>query len=38
MVSEYQHRAGLSFVYGNAVVHGKRDASACASRTATSSC
>ncbi|MBB62098.1 MAG: helicase [Pseudomonas sp.] len=25
MVSEYQHRAGLSFVYGNAVVHGKRD-------------
>ncbi|MCF7202259.1 DEAD/DEAH box helicase [Pseudomonas oligotrophica] len=25
MVREYQHRAGLSFVYGAAVAHGKRD-------------
>ncbi len=25
MVSEYQHRAGLSFIYGEARVHGKRD-------------
>ena len=25
MVSEYQHRAGLAFLYGSARVHGKRD-------------
>ncbi|WP_313055258.1 DEAD/DEAH box helicase [Pseudomonas lopnurensis] len=25
MVSEYQHRAGLSFLYGEARIHGKRD-------------
>jgi len=25
MVSEHQHRAGLSFIYGDACVHGKRD-------------
>ncbi|MBK3867882.1 helicase [Pseudomonas stutzeri] len=25
MVSEHQHRAGLSFLYGDARVHGKRD-------------